>query len=93
MKTLELNGNEYPFAFTYKCFRTLAKKATELDELDMGEDAWLLAINKGYEREGSKTRIKKEHLIQMIDDDPSAFKKLKAALEEDMEQFTEGEGK
>ena len=90
---IEINGKEYPFAFTYKCFRQLSKDADELSMLDMGEKAWLLAINKGYEREGNKKRLKREELIEMLDQDPSGFKKLRNALERDMENFSEDEGK
>lgn len=88
---IELNGKTYPFKFTYKCMRELMIKGESMSEIQQSEHGFILAINKGYEREGSKERITLEQLLQILDEDQGAFKKLTDALSADMGELTGGE--
>lgn len=85
---VEINGTTYPFAFTYKCLRELMTKGMDMAELQQSERAFVLGINKGYEREGSKDRITVEKLIEELDHDGAAFKRLTEALQRDMATIT-----
>lgn len=88
---IELNGKPYPFKFTYKCMRELMIKGEKMSELQQSEQGFILAINKGYERDGSKDKITIEQLLIILDEDQTAFKKLSDALAADMVELTGGE--
>jgi hypothetical protein len=90
MQIIEINGKEYPFAFTYKCMRELQKAGEDLNELEMGEKAFALAINKGYKRNDSKQKITEAELIDLLDEDPAAFQRLSDALTHDMNVLSGG---
>jgi len=93
-QTLTLNGKDYPFAFTYTCLRKLSKEK-DLDEIEQSERAFVLAINKGYEREGEKTTMTSKELIDILDNDDEALGVLSSALKRDMGKLapSEDEGK
>ena len=93
-QTIEINGTEYPFAFTYRCMRQVAK-TKGLDEIEQSEKAFLLAINNGYKREGLDQKMSPDELIDILDQDPNALRILTEALSEDMGKLTgeeDGEG-
>lgn len=101
IQQIEINGKDYPFYFSYTCFKKLTRKATNedpektIDQIEFGETAWLLGLNNGAKWENTDAHLKEKDLEALLDSDPSAFKKLQQALEHDMEAFADAsdEGK
>jgi len=59
-----------------------------MSEIEQSEKAFLLAINMGYKREGENTKISRDELIDLLDEDPSALSELSKALANDMGKLT-----
>ncbi len=91
MQTIKINGEDFPFRFTYSCLKKYTKIAKGKDVLQESEVAFILGINKGFESSGSKRVINAKEFENLIDDDPKALKLLTDALTHDMEPFGDEE--